>query len=122
MTRLTPEQEAALNARASRQAPTATLSADERARIEAEETYRAQVRGNLAYQAQRQNAPSYWTGFILNLLVIGLGFFVIGEVVWGIVWLIAALVVNLNTAFITLPLFWIGVLIHYRVVYARKYS
>lgn len=99
-----------------------TLTPEDRARIEAEETYRAQVRGNLAYQEQRQNAPSYWTGFILNLLVIGLGFFVIGEVIWGIVWLITAVVVNVSTFFLTVPIFWVGALVHYRVVYARKYN
>lgn len=121
MTKLTPEQEAAIDAMQRRRDPTASLDPAEKARIRAEEAYRAQVRGEIAQTTMRQNAPSYWTGFILNALVFGLGFFVIGEVAWGAVWLIAALVLNLSTSFISWPFLAVGVLIHYRVVYARKY-
>lgn len=120
MTKLTPEQEAALSARQAR-LQGSSLDDVEKNRIRAEETYRAQVRGEIAQAAQRESAPSYWTGFILNALVFGLGFFVIGEVVWGVVWLIAALVLNLSTSFISWPFLAVGVLIHYRAVYARKY-
>lgn len=124
MTSLKPDQEKALEAMRSRRETSSagSLSEEEKARIRAEETYRAEVRGEVARTEQRQNAPGYWTGFILNLLVFGLGFFVIGEVVWGVVWLIGALVLNLSTSFISWPFLAVGVLIHYRMVYARKYS
>ena len=126
MTKLTPEQEQAIDAMRSRQQayapPADALSAEERARIRAEETYRAQVRGEVAHAAQRQNAPSYWTGFILNLLVIGVGFFAISEPLWAVVWLLLAIVLNFSTGFLAWPIIAIGVLIHYRAIYARKYT
>ena len=121
MTKFTPDQEAALDAMRQRQEARATadsaLSPEDKARIRAEELYRAQVRDEVV----RQNAPSYWVGFILNLLVIGVGFFAIAEPLWAVVWLLLAIVLNLSTSFLVWPVLAIGVLVHYRMLYARKY-
>lgn len=123
MTKLNSEQEAALDAmRNRRESGASVLTDEEKRRIREEEQYRAQVRGEHAQQQARANAPSYWLGFFLNLLVMGLGHLVIGEFVWAVVWFVAALVVIPATGFITWPLFAIGVLIHYRSIYARKYQ
>lgn len=93
------------------------MDADTRRRIEEEERYRAQVRKDIA----TREAPGYWTGFVLNLLIIGVGHFVIGEVVWGVVWLLLAIFLVPATGFLAWPFIAFGVLIHYRNSYAHKY-
>ena len=94
------------------------LSDTDRARIRAEETYRAQVRDD----AVAANRPGYWGGFIVNFLLTGVGFFLIGEVGYAVMWLLIAIIGNAVTSFIAAPFIIIGVLIHYRSVYARKYK
>ena len=97
------------------------MDEDKRRQIEAEEVYRARIRQELEAESRRQSRPSYWTGFILNLLIIGIGHFVIGEPGWAVVWLLLAIVLVPLTAFVAWPFLAIGVLIHYRNVYVSKY-
>ncbi|GEM49734.1 hypothetical protein [Deinococcus cellulosilyticus] len=98
------------------------LTDEEKARIRAEEEYRERIRLESQRHAQQINAPNYWTGFILNLLIVGIGHFVIGEVGWGVVWLLLAIFLVPATGFIAWPFIAFGVLIHYRNVYAHKYQ
>ncbi|WP_412030519.1 hypothetical protein [Deinococcus yunweiensis] len=130
-TQFSAEQQAALDAMRARKdakSSTSILSAEERVRIHAEETYRAQVRSEYAHHRLLATAPSYWTGFVLNLLVFGLGFLIIGEWAWGIVWFFTALAVwsslyvSVWLFVIAWPIVLLAPLIHYRRVYARKYA
>ncbi len=98
------------------------MDENRRNEIEEEERYRAQVRQNMQTENQQANKPSYWGGFVLNLVVIGLGFLVIGEWVWTIVWFALALVLTSITGGIAWPFMAVGVLIHYRNAYANKYK
>ena len=109
MSKPTPEQPAA-------------LSPEDMARIRAEETYRTQVRAEVAQAQAVRTAPSYWAGFILNCLVTGLGFAVIGE--WGLMlaWLIGTIAFSIATSFLILPVMWVLALVNYRTVYVSKYK
>ncbi|MBB5361322.1 hypothetical protein [Deinococcus humi] len=102
--------------------PAPLLTETDRQRIMEEETYRAQARVTVQQQQNKQNAPWYWSGFWLNALVTGLGFLVIGEIIWGIVWFVAAIAIGISTSFIGLPLVWLFCLIHYRSLYMSKYT
>ena len=98
------------------------LTEEDKRRIEEEEVYRAQVRQSVKIEEQKRDAPNYWTGFILDLLIIGLGHLVIGEVLWGVIWFALAVFLSPITGFIAWPFIAVGVLIHYRNLYAKKYS
>ena len=90
--------------------------------IESEERLRLEVRRRLEGEALRRDPPNYWTGFVLNVLVVGVGFFTIAEAGWAVVWLLLAVVLNPMTMFLAWPFIAFGSLVHYRNVYAAKYG
>jgi len=98
------------------------LSPDEQTRIRAEEELRARVRAEIHERHLRETRPNYWTGFILNALVIGTGFFVIKEIVWGVIWILLAIVLFAATSGYSWLIIGLCSLIHYRFTYAKKYK
>jgi hypothetical protein len=98
------------------------LDPETKARIEAEERYRAGVRSGLEQDQLQSARPGYWGGFLLNLLVIGVGLFVISQPLSAVVWLLLALILVPISGFWLWPVFAVGVLMHYNIAYHAKYD
>lgn len=103
------------------------LNDEERRRIIEDEARRAEeARLREDYRRTsghaREGVPGYWLGFILNLILIGAGFWTIRETAWGWIWLIGALILNLSTGGVTWVFTALGVLVHYHLTYQSKYG
>lgn len=97
------------------------LSEDDRRRIREEEEYRLLIREEHAEKERIQNAPSYWSAFWLNFFLVGFGFFVIGEWVTALVYIILA--ITLGSFFWPLVgVLWLISMFHVMSAYNRKYS
>lgn len=93
-----------------------------KARIRAEELERAKVREEIATETRIRERPSYWTGAILNVLIVGTGFMYIGRIGLGLAWLL----VTLALAFLLSPLIGIACIVasyfHYDTTYGHLYA
>lgn len=98
------------------------MNEERRREIEEEERYRLQVRQRADHENRQTSKPSYWLGFWLNVLLVGIGFFVIGQWGWALFWFILTATLGGLTGFIATPFMLIFALIHYRNAYAAKYN
>lgn len=94
-----------------------------RARIRAEELEHAKVREEIAAETRVRNRPGYWTGALLNVLIIGAGFMYLGRVGTGIFWLLVALALAFaTTPLLSWPLLVVITYFHYDSIYGRLYA
>lgn len=94
-----------------------SLDPKTKSRIEAEEIHPAKVRAK-----DHQNVPNYWSGFLLNMLLPGFGFFLIGEVGHGIMWAVIVLLAAFAGIIPILAAIWFMSLVEYHSTYKKKYS
>ncbi len=100
-----------------------TLDPEAKARIEAEEAYRAQVRANLGTQERPEPRPNYWTGILLNFLVSGAGLMYLREWGAGLVWLSVAILLSFAVSpFVGWPVGFFGSLWSYNNTYDEKFE
>ena len=96
------------------------LDARRRAEIVAEERFRVGIRSRLEQEAAQASTPNFWGRFLLEAIVIGLGFLFIREVLTSVIWFMTALALLTGVAFLVVAS--LIRLIRYQVSHARKYD